>query len=87
VKHRAVRHFDVRLCGTSDEILLTIKDSGVGFDREAAKASQRIGLISMEERLKLAKGTLAIDSQPRRGTTVCARVPLGSGNDRMHAAG
>jgi PAS domain S-box-containing protein len=87
VKHSGVRHFDVRLCGTSDEILLTISDFGAGFDREAAKASQGIGLISMEERLKLVKGTLLIDSKPRRGTTVCARVPLGSGNDRMHAAG
>jgi two-component system NarL family sensor kinase len=76
----------VTLYGTSDEILLTIRDSGVGFDREAAKASQGIGLVSMEERLKLVKGTLSIDSQPRLGTTICARVPLASGNDRMHAA-
>ncbi len=86
VKHSGVRHFDVTLYGTSDEILLTIRDSGVGFDREAAKASQGIGLVSMEERLKLVKGTLSIDSQPRLGTTICARVPLASGNDRMHAA-
>ena len=38
--------------------------------------AEGIGLISMEERLKLVKGKLSIDSQPRRGTTVCARVPL-----------
>ena len=76
LKHSGVRRFDVRLLGTSDEILLTIQDSGVGFDREAARAGLSIGLISMEERLKLVKGKLSIDSQPRRGTTVCARVPL-----------
>ena len=33
-KHSAVRQFEVRLWGTSDEIRLTVKDSGVGFDRE-----------------------------------------------------
>jgi signal transduction histidine kinase len=75
-KHSGVRQFEVRLCGTSDEIHLTVKDSGVGFDREAAKESRGLGLISMQERLKLVKGTLSINSQPKRGTTIDARVPL-----------
>jgi PAS domain S-box-containing protein len=86
-KHSGVRHFEVRLWGTSDEIHLTIKDSGAGFDREAAKTSRGLGLISMEERLRLVKGTLSVDSQPKRGTTIHARVPLSSGSDSMRAAG
>ena len=86
-KHSGVRQFEVRLWGTSDEIHLTVKDSGAGFDREAAKESRGLGLISMEERLKLVKGTLSINSQPRRGTTIHARVPLSSGGDSMCAAG
>ena len=86
-KHSGVRHFEVRLWGTSDEIHLTVKDSGAGFDREAAKESRGLGLISMEERLKLLKGTLSIESQPKRGTTIHARVPLSSGSDSMRAAG
>jgi PAS domain S-box-containing protein len=86
-KHSGVRHFEVRFWGTSDEIHLTIKDSGAGFDREAAKTSRGLGLISMEERLKLVKGTLSINSQPKRGTTIDARVPLNSGSDPMRAAG
>jgi two-component system, NarL family, sensor kinase len=77
----------VRLWGTSDEIHLTVKDSGVGFDREAAKASQGLGLISMEERVKLVKGTLSIESQLKRGTTIHARVPLSSSEDSVRAAG
>jgi len=86
VKHSGVRHFEVRLWGTSDEIHLTVQDSGAGFDRKAAKASRGLGLISMEERLKLVNGTLSIDSQPKRGTTLHARVPLNSGSDSMSAA-
>jgi signal transduction histidine kinase len=86
-KHSGVQQFEVRLWGTSDEIHLTVKDSGVGFDREAAKESRGLGLISMEERLKLVKGTLSINSQPKRGTTIDARVPLNSGSDSMRAAG
>jgi PAS domain S-box-containing protein len=86
-KHSGVRQFEVRLWGTSDAIHLTVKDSGAGFDREAAKESRGLGLISMEERLKLVKGTLSINSQPKRGTTIHARVPLSSGGDSMRAAG
>jgi signal transduction histidine kinase len=86
-KHSGVRHFEVRLWGTSNEIHLTVSDSGAGFDREAAKTSPGLGLISMEERLKLLNGTLSIDSQFKRGTTVHARVPLNSEGDSLLAAG
>jgi PAS domain S-box-containing protein len=86
-KHSGVRHFEVRFWGTSDEIHLTIKDSGAGFDREAAKESRGLGLISMEERLKLVKGTLSIESQLRRGTTIRARIPLNLESDAMRAVG
>jgi PAS domain S-box-containing protein len=85
-KHSGVRQFEVRLWGSSDEIHLTVKDSGAGFDREAARESRGLGLISMEERLKLVKGTLSIDSQPKRGTTIHARVPLSSRGDSARAA-
>jgi PAS domain S-box-containing protein len=86
-KHSEVRRFEVRLWGKGDEIRLTVKDSGKGFDREAAKTSQGLGLISMEERLKMVNGTLSIESQPRRGTTIEAHVPLGSGSESLRAAG
>jgi signal transduction histidine kinase len=84
-KHSGVRHFQVRLWGTSGEIHLTVSDSGVGFDSEAAKASRGIGLLSMEERLKLLNGTSSIESQPQRGTTIHARVPFSSGKDSLRA--
>src|SRR5208282_212937 len=86
-KYSGVRHFEVQLWGTEDEVHLTVSDSGAGFDREAAKQGQGLGLISMEERLKLLNGTLAIESQPRRGTTIHARVPLRSRSDSIRAAG
>jgi PAS domain S-box-containing protein len=74
-KHSGARQFEVRLWGTPEEIHLTISDSGVGFDREEAKVSRGLGLISMQERLKLLHGTLSIESRLQRGTTVHASVP------------
>jgi PAS domain S-box-containing protein len=76
VKHSDVRFFEVELRNASDEIHLTVRDSGSGFDLEEAMKTSGIGLISMTERLKLVDGQLSIDSQPSRGTTIHARVPL-----------
>jgi PAS domain S-box-containing protein len=86
-KHSGVRHFEVRLWGTADEIHLTVRDSGAGFDREAARQSRGLGLISMEERLKVLKGTLSIESLLQRGTTIHARIPFSPGKDSLRAAG
>lgn len=77
-KYSGVRHIEVRLWGTGDELHLSVSDAGVGFDREFARKSRGLGLVSMEERLKLLKGTLTIESQLNVGTTVHARVPLAS---------
>src|SRR5215469_11369225 len=56
-RHSGVRHFEVELFGTPETIYLTVHDSGVGFDVEAAVRSQGLGLTSMRERLKLVNGT------------------------------
>jgi PAS domain S-box-containing protein len=87
VKHSRVRRVEVRLWGTSNEIHLAVSDAGAGFDSEMAKQSRGLGLISMEERLKLLNGTLLIETQLKRGTTIHARVPISSEMDLMHAAG
>jgi signal transduction histidine kinase len=55
VKYSGVRHFDVRSWGTPNEVHLTVSDFGSGFDIEAAEAGRGLGLISMDERLKILK--------------------------------
>jgi signal transduction histidine kinase len=86
-KHSGAQRCEVQLWATSEEIHLRVSDSGAGFDSEAAKETRGLGLISMEERLKLLNGTLSIDSQLKCGTTIHARVPLNSRNDDMRADG
>jgi len=76
VKHSKVRLFDVEARGTSNAIFLTVRDAGLGFDPEYAMKGHGLGLTSMQERLKLVNGELSIHSQPKRGTSVHARVPF-----------
>jgi PAS domain S-box-containing protein len=87
VKHSGVKYVEVGLWETSDEVHLTVSDFGAGFDSETVKESRGLGLISMEERLKLLNGTFSIESQPKHGTTIHARVPISTGSDSMRAAG
>ena len=86
-KHSGVKQFEVQLWGTLEDIHLLVRDSGSGFEPERAKKSSGLGLISMEERLKLLKGTLSIKSQPQRGTTIHACLPLHSRGHSAPAAG
>lgn len=76
VQHSGAEHFKVRLWQESNDIHLTVKDSGTGFDIEAAKRGRGLGLAGMLERARLVNGTIAIDSKPMRGTTIDVCVPL-----------
>ncbi len=78
IRHSGSQDIQVSLSVELDEIRLTVRDSGAGFDPKGAMEAQGIGLASMKERLQLVGGTLSIDSQLLNGTTVQARVPLRS---------
>ena len=80
VRHAGVRQATVTLRGSPEEIRLEIVDAGVGFDRDAVLSGRALGLIGMQERVRLVNGDLAIESRPGAGTSIRARVPL-SGSD------
>jgi len=77
-KYSGVRRIEVQLTENSGEIHLVVSDSGRGFDIEAARREGGLGLTSMQERVRLVGGTIAIESKPMRGTTIHVRVPLES---------
>jgi PAS domain S-box-containing protein len=87
VKYAEVRHFTVALRGTGDAVELEVIDTGIGFDPEAAMRSHGLGLISMQERLSLVKGEIAIESKSGGGTRVRARVPFKAGDYLTEAVG
>ena len=87
-KHSQAQKINVELSWRANEIRLTVRDSGVGFDSKAIiKEGRGLGLVSMRERLKLVNGELSIESEPGRGTTIHARVPFSPGASPMSMAG
>jgi PAS domain S-box-containing protein len=79
LKHSGVRLFEVKMQGSHTEIHLTVRDSGVGFDSELIKDTPGLGLVSMQERVRLVKGTISITSKLQSGTEINVRVPLQAG--------
>src|SRR6201982_78959 len=82
MKHSGVKRIEVQLREDSGGIHLIIRDSGKGFDVEAALQGKGLGLTSMRERVRLVNGRISIESKPMGGTTIHVRVPFGS----AHAA-
>ncbi|HEU4686054.1 MAG TPA: ATP-binding protein [Nitrospira sp.] len=80
VRHAQATRVSVKLVHAGDSVEVCVTDDGVGFSLEAAKARARqgasLGLLGMEERLRLVGGTLDVASSEGRGTEVRARLPL-----------
>lgn len=71
VTHAHAHGVEVELLGVDDRIELTISDDGKGFNMARARESRRgLGLASINERVRLAGGTVSVVSEVNRGTTV-----------------
>jgi PAS domain S-box-containing protein len=78
-KHAQASRVGVHVESDQNQLRVEIEDDGAGFDygkaREYLRAG-RFGLAGMKERVELANGTFTILSNPGRGTTVIATLPL-----------
>ncbi len=75
-RHSGAASAAISLRRENGSLELRVSDSGKGFDVEAFRKGGGLGLISIEERLRLLHGTCEIHSSPQKGTTLVARVPL-----------
>jgi len=77
IRHSEATRVVLGLLVADGRLVLEVRDDGVGFDPQGAKArSQRLGLTSMEQRARRLAGRLEIASAPGAGTTVRLEVPL-----------
>lgn len=74
-RHAGASAVSVLLAPSRAGLRLAISDDGNGFDPGRPRARASLGLASMRERVRIARGELDIESKPGRGTTVVAWVP------------
>jgi len=87
VKHSGVKQVEVQVAEQSNEVHLLVRDSGRGFDMEAVKRGSGLGLLSMQERVRLVNGEISFESKPMGGTTIRVHVPFKSEQAARRAAG
>ncbi|MGN1042605.1 MAG: sensor histidine kinase [Christensenellales bacterium] len=83
VKHGVTKKKDggkivIKTEETPDSYIISVEDNGVGFDntRPNSDGKTHIGIENTKARLKaICDGTLAIESQPGKGTTATVTLP------------
>ena len=74
-KHARAHRVGVTLSYGDDEVVLDVRDDGVGFDPELPPAASSFGLRGMRQRAERLAGALTLESNPGRGTAVSLRLP------------
>lgn len=79
-RHAKAKRVSVLLERRPGYVSLIVEDDGRGYDAQGVTSAPagpgKLGLLGMQERVRLAGGTLAIESSPGAGATVFARLPL-----------
>lgn len=75
-RHAEANHVKVSIHSTDRKLHVAIQDDGRGFDMDDIPESSHFGLQNMQSRGRRLGGTLQIESQPNRGTTVYLVIPL-----------
>jgi signal transduction histidine kinase len=78
-KHANASLIAVHLAVDKRVFSVEIRDDGVGFDAQAARARREaghMGLLNMEDRAQYLGGQSSIESQPGAGTIVRVDIPL-----------
>ena len=78
-KHAHASRVRVMLWKQKHGVRMEINDNGRAFHVEqqlAVNGQERLGLLGMQERVRLVNGRFAIKSAPGKGTTVFADIPF-----------
>jgi two-component system sensor histidine kinase UhpB len=80
-RHAKPSHVSLDVARDGADLTLIISDDGCGFDLAEARSRGGLGLISLDERVRLVRGRLTIDTKPQHGTRIQVVVPLSEASD------
>lgn len=75
IKHASASRVRVTLTYDDDEVVLDVRDDGVGFDPEGPTRPTSFGLRGMRQRTDRLAGTLEVEAAPGAGTAISVRLP------------
>jgi PAS domain S-box-containing protein len=75
-KHSGAKTAAVTLLLEDGIARVKVEDGGRGFDPDLVRRSGGLGLVSMEERVRLMQGSFQVSARPDGGTSLLASIPL-----------
>lgn len=80
IKHAKASTIEISINYKENEIIVIVKDDGIGFDlgnnQTKIREGSRFGLSIMRERVNLLSGKFKIQSEKEKGTEVIVTVPI-----------
>ena len=80
-RHAGATQVEVSLDRSDDELTLTVRDNGRGFQTADPRKPNSYGLLGLRERAYLLNGSVNIESAPGAGTTIEVHIPLGTATE------
>lgn len=76
IKHATATHAVVQLSKQDNKISVTVEDDGSGFNVKQLELAQGIGWRNIQSRIEYLKGSLDVQSEPGKGTSVFIELEL-----------
>lgn len=77
-RHARATEVLVELGEHDGELILVVRDNGVGFGAQSLRREDRYGLLGIRERALALGGRLEVDNAPGGGGRLTVRLPLGA---------
>ena len=78
IKHGSAKEIRVNFEWLKENVNISIKDNGTGFDMALTKQNS-FGIVGMKERIDLLDGTMDIQSEIGQGTRIMFIIPIKKG--------
>lgn len=76
VKHSGATQAIVQVGATDKQLTITVEDNGKGLASETISTSQGIGWKNINSRVQYHKGSINVQSEPNKGTSIFIEFPL-----------
>jgi signal transduction histidine kinase len=75
-RHSEASDTDVFLGISGQEIVMTVRDNGIGITKENINSMKAMGIAGMRERVRGVKGSLLINAENGVGTLINVKIPF-----------
>ena len=80
-RHARATVVQIRMQQCHGEVVLSVRDNGVGFPKQPAQRAGSFGLMGIRERAYMLGGHLEVDNPPGGGGRITVHLPIGATSD------